>query len=81
MSAAVSELQEAPNAQIMFNYMGRMDLSGTTEQPWSLLTGAQLDALPVATEPDLPLRFALYINVLVGATPDGLRTDDQLAVE
>jgi mycobactin peptide synthetase MbtF len=68
----VSELQEATEAQIMFNYMGRMDLSGATEQPWALLTGDPLDALPVATEPDLPLRFALYISALVRATPDGL---------
>ena len=30
-----------------------------------------MDALPIDPEPDLPLRFALNISVLVGATPEG----------
>ena len=41
------------------------------DQPWSLLTAPYIDALPIDPEPDLPLRFALNISVLVGATPEG----------
>jgi mycobactin peptide synthetase MbtF len=67
----VPELQEAADPQIMFSYLGRLDLSGATDQPWSLLTGPLADALPVDPEPDLPLRFALYISVHVRATPEG----------
>ncbi|KAA1249898.1 amino acid adenylation domain-containing protein [Mycobacterium simiae] len=65
------ELQAAAEPQIMFSYLGRLDLSGVTDQPWSLLTGPHVDLLPVDPEPDLPLRFALYISVFVCATPDG----------
>jgi mycobactin peptide synthetase MbtF len=67
----VAELREAAEPQIMFNYLGRLDLSGATDQPWLPLTGSDIDALPVAPEPDLPLRFALYITVHVCGTPDG----------
>ncbi len=67
----IPELQEAAEPQIMFNYVGRLDLGGATDEPWSLLGGRQIDALPVDPEPDLPLRFALYISVVVSATPRG----------
>ena len=67
----VPELQVAAEPQIMFSYMGRLDLSGVTDQPWSLLTGPQIDSLPVDPEPDLPLRFAVYISVFVSSTPEG----------
>jgi mycobactin peptide synthetase MbtF len=67
----VPELQQAAEPQIMFSYLGRLDLSGATDQPWSLLVGPLADALPVDPEPDLPLRFALYISVHVRATPEG----------
>jgi mycobactin peptide synthetase MbtF len=67
----VPELQQAAEPQIMFSYLGRLDLSGATDQPWSLLIGPLADALPVDPEPDLPLRFALYISVHVRATPEG----------
>lgn len=67
----VPELRQATEPQIMFSYLGRLDLSGITDEPWSLLTGPHLDALPVDPEPDLPLRFALYMSVAVRGTPDG----------
>lgn len=57
--------------QIMFSYLGRLDLGGFTGQPWSLVTGDYLDALPGDPEPDLPLRFALHIGALVGSTESG----------
>jgi mycobactin phenyloxazoline synthetase len=55
----------------MFSYLGRLDLSSVTDQPWSPITGSHIDALPIAPEPDLPLRFALYISVDVRGTPEG----------
>jgi mycobactin peptide synthetase MbtF len=67
----VPELQEAAEPQIMFSYLGRLDLSGATDQPWSPLTGSHIDALPVDPEPDLPLRFALYISVHIRGTSEG----------
>ncbi|WP_061010580.1 non-ribosomal peptide synthetase [Mycolicibacterium mucogenicum] len=65
------ELRAAAEPQIQFNYMGRMDLGGVTGQPWSLLTGPQIDALPIDPEPDLPLHFALIIGAVVGAASEG----------
>jgi mycobactin peptide synthetase MbtF len=67
----VPELQEAAEPQVMFSYLGRLDLSGATDQPWSPLTGSDINALPVDPEPDLPLRFALYISVHVRGTSEG----------
>jgi mycobactin peptide synthetase MbtF len=67
----VPELQEAAEPQIMFSYLGRLDLAGATDQPWLPLTGSHIDALPVVPEPDLPLRFALYISVHVRGTSEG----------
>lgn len=67
----VPELQDAVEPQIMFSYLGRLDLAGGTDQPWSLVAGDQVDALPVDPEPDLPLRFALYLAVAIRGTPEG----------
>ncbi|WP_176234707.1 non-ribosomal peptide synthetase [Mycobacterium simiae] len=67
----VPELCNAAEPQIMFSYLGRLDLAGPTDRPWSLLTGSDIDGLPVAAEPDLPLRFALYISAHVRGTPEG----------
>ena len=67
----VPELQEAAEPQIMFSYLGRLDLSGARDQSWALLTGSEIDELPVAPEPNLPLRFALYVSVYVLATHEG----------
>lgn len=65
----IPELRAEP--QIQFGYLGRMDLSGATDQPWSLITGPYLEALPIDPEPDLPLRFAMNISALVGTTEQG----------
>jgi mycobactin peptide synthetase MbtF len=69
----VPDLQQAGEPQILFSYLGRLDLSGASEQPWSVLTVPYIDALPANPEPDLPLRFALHISALVGTTPEGTR--------
>jgi mycobactin peptide synthetase MbtF len=65
------ELAAAAEPQIQFSYLGRLDLGGVTDQPWSLLTGPYIDALPDDPEPDLPLRFALNLSTFVATTPDG----------
>ncbi|AXN45693.1 Surfactin synthase subunit 2 [Mycobacterium marinum] len=67
----VAELVDAVDPQIQFSYLGRLDLGGVADQPWSLLTGPYLDALPIDPEPDLPLRFALNLSVFVGVTAEG----------
>ncbi|GBE64979.1 putative peptide synthetase MbtF [Mycobacterium sp. MFM001] len=67
----VPELQDAAEPQIQFGYLGRLDLSGISDQPWSLLTEPYIGALPIDPEPDLPLRFALNISTLVGTTEQG----------
>ncbi|MBF6297697.1 amino acid adenylation domain-containing protein [Nocardia amamiensis] len=67
----VPELQTAAEPQVEFNYLGRVDLSGAVDQPWSLLTGPRNDALPLDPEPDLPLRYALDVIAGIGSTPDG----------
>jgi mycobactin peptide synthetase MbtF len=67
----IPELQTAAEPQIQFSYLGRLDLGGVTDQPWSLLTGPYIDALPDDPEPDLPLRFALNLSAFVATTPDG----------
>ena len=65
------ELQSAAEPQIHVNYLGRLDLGGATDQPWSILTGPFVEAIPIAPEPDLPLHFGLYINAVVAAAPEG----------
>lgn len=67
----VPELAQASEPQIMFSYMGRLDISGVTEQPWSLLSEFESEALPIDPEPDLPLRFALYTSAWIRSTTDG----------
>ena len=44
MSTASPNCRKATEAQIMFNYMGRMDLSGAMDQPWAPLTGTRRTA-------------------------------------
>ncbi|OBK70348.1 non-ribosomal peptide synthetase [Mycobacterium sp. 1274761.0] len=69
--ARIPELQVATEPQILFSYLGRLDLAAASEQPWALLTTPYTDALPVAPEPDLPLRFALHVSPLVSGTTEG----------
>lgn len=67
----IPELAQASEPQIMFSYMGRLDISGVTEQPWSLLSEFESEGLPIDPEPDLPLRFALYTSAWIRSTTDG----------
>ncbi len=70
--ADIGELRAAAEPQIQFSYLGRLDL-GVSEQPWSLLTGPYLDALPDDPEPELPLRFAVNLSAFVAMTPEGVQ--------
>jgi mycobactin peptide synthetase MbtF len=63
------ELRHDP--QILFSYLGRLDIGGLAERPWSVLAEPYVDALPASPEPDLPLRFALHISALVAVTAEG----------
>ncbi len=67
----VPELQEAVEPQVLFNYLGRLDLGVVSDEPWTLIDGHEIDALPVDPEPDLPLRFALNMSLLVRGTATG----------
>ncbi|MEV0433835.1 amino acid adenylation domain-containing protein [Nocardia sp. NPDC050413] len=67
----VPELRNAAEPQVEFNYLGRIDLSGNDNDPWSLLVGAHDTALPLDPEPDLPLRYALDVIAGIGTTPQG----------
>lgn len=64
-------LVDAPEPQVEFNYLGRMDLGGHEDGPWSMLAGGLDTALPLDPEPDLPLRYALDVIAGIGSTPDG----------
>ncbi|MFC4377402.1 amino acid adenylation domain-containing protein [Nocardia halotolerans] len=66
----VPELRTA-EPQVEFNYLGRIDLSGNNNDPWSLLVGAHDTALPLDPEPDLPLRYAVDVIAGIGTTPEG----------
>ena len=67
----VPELQHGAEPQIQFGYLGRLDLVGQRINRGRCSPTPYIDALPIDPEPDLPLRFALNISVLVGATPEG----------
>ncbi len=67
----IPELQAATEPQVLFNYLGRLDLGVVTDEPWTLIGGHEIDELPVDPEPDLPLRFALNMSLLVRRTAAG----------
>ncbi|MBH0777629.1 non-ribosomal peptide synthetase [Nocardia bovistercoris] len=68
----VPELAGANEPQVEFNYLGRMDLAGHDGRPWSLVTDPDVvDAVSLAPEPDLPLRYALDVISAIGTTPEG----------
>lgn len=64
-------LRSAADPQIQFNYLGRMDMSGISDQPWSVITDPRNLAVPTNTEPDLPLRFGINISAAVVSTAEG----------
>lgn len=58
--------------QVMLDYLGRMDLTAGTSGPWAPITDLGLhQRLPVAPEPELPLRYALDLVIAVYPGTDG----------
>ncbi|GAA5082328.1 non-ribosomal peptide synthetase [Nocardia iowensis] len=70
--AGVAELVDAPEPQVEFNYLGRVDLMGPGESAWSVLTDpAFAEAMAMVPEPDLPLRYALDVVAMVRSAAEG----------
>lgn len=70
--ACAPELIDVNEPQVAFNYLGRMDLNGPSGRPWSVVDDPALaTAMPIAPEPDLPLRYALDVVSTVNPGPDG----------
>ncbi|MBF6327581.1 non-ribosomal peptide synthetase [Nocardia transvalensis] len=54
--------------QVMFDYLGRMDLAANRVGAWSPISDLTVHQhLPIAPEPDMPLRYAL--DVIAGVHP------------
>ncbi|WP_280399903.1 non-ribosomal peptide synthetase [Nocardia carnea] len=69
--AADPGLAAAPAPQILFDYLGRVDMTGSGT-PWTPVTeGGLVEHLPLAPEPDFGLRCALDVLAGIGPTPDG----------
>ena len=65
-------LPDVPTPEIEFNYLGRVDLGGHADRPWSMISDPTVtQLLPMAPEPDLPLRYSLGLIAAVHTTPDG----------
>ncbi|WP_330233071.1 amino acid adenylation domain-containing protein [Nocardia sp. NBC_00508] len=65
------ELVDAPQPQVLFDYLGRFDLSGAG-RPWAPIPELALhECLPLVAEPDFPLRYALDVISAVRATAAG----------
>ncbi len=70
------ELAAAPHPQVEFNYLGRLDLGPMCApgQPWTPITDDELtESVPLATEPDLPLRYTFDVVAVVEGTAAGPR--------
>lgn len=64
-------LVAAAHPQVQFNYLGRLDMSGISDQPWSLVTDARSLAVPSISEPNLRLRFGINIGSAIMTTDVG----------
>lgn len=70
--AGVHELTGVAEPQVEFNYLGRADLMRNDGADWSIVTDDTFAAaMPIAPEPDLPLRYALDVVAGVEGGPDG----------
>ncbi|MFE7421777.1 amino acid adenylation domain-containing protein [Rhodococcus sp. NPDC057529] len=69
---AAEDPQLAVDPQIEFNYLGRFDFGPETSGDWSPITDRDLHThLPLAPEPDLPLRYELEVIAAVGSNSRG----------
>lgn len=65
------ELADAPQPQVLFDYLGRFDLAGAG-RPWAPIPDLALhECLPLVAEPDFPLRYALDVVSAVRTTGEG----------
>ncbi|MGQ4618131.1 amino acid adenylation domain-containing protein [Nocardia sp. R7R-8] len=70
---ADAELTAAPQPQVLFDYLGRLDLA-RAHQPWSPISDVELfTRLPTAPEPDFPLRYAMDVIAGVQGADTGPR--------
>ncbi|OMC16197.1 non-ribosomal peptide synthetase [Mycobacterium sp. SP-6446] len=70
------DLAVAPHPQVEFNYLGRVDLGPMLQPgaPWTPLTDDGLtESIPIASEPDLPLRYTFDVVAVVEGTAAGPR--------
>ncbi|MEV6427916.1 amino acid adenylation domain-containing protein [Nocardia sp. NPDC051463] len=68
----VPELVDSPGPEVEFNYLGRVDLGGHGDRTWSMITDQELTGvMPIAPEPDLPLRYSLGLIAAVHTTAAG----------
>ncbi|MFI9506268.1 amino acid adenylation domain-containing protein [Nocardia sp. NPDC052566] len=64
----------ARDPQIMLDYIGRLDLSATGPADWAPIPDLALhQRLPIAPEPEMPLRYALDLVTAVYPGTDGPR--------
>lgn len=69
--ARTPELVDAPQPQVLFDYLGRFDLAGAG-RPWAPIPDLALhECLPLVAEPDFPLRYALDVVSAVRTTTEG----------
>ncbi|WIM90233.1 amino acid adenylation domain-containing protein [Candidatus Mycobacterium wuenschmannii] len=69
-----AELVDARHPQVEFNYLGRLDMTPRFDDgnAWTLVSDPELTlAIPLATEPELPLRYTFDVIAVVQATPSG----------
>ena len=73
--SAAPELAAAGDPQVLFDYLGRLDLAASdTDAPWAPIADLALhERLPVAPEPDMPLRYALDVITAIHPGSDGPR--------
>ncbi|WP_019931177.1 non-ribosomal peptide synthetase [Nocardia sp. BMG111209] len=66
--------RQAADPQVLFDHLGRLDLAAGSDvlPPWSPVPDLALhERLPIAPEPDMPLRYALDLITAVHPGPDG----------
>ena len=71
-------MQDTAEPQLLFNYVGRLDLRGTTQEPWSLLSGAEIDDVARRSRARSTTAFRLEHERAGGCHPGGLGADQQL---
>ncbi|MFG1794459.1 amino acid adenylation domain-containing protein [Nocardia sp. NPDC049149] len=65
------ELVGAQEPQVLFDYVGRLDLANRHES-WAPVADIELlTSLPIVPEPDFPLRYAMDVIAGVHSTPAG----------